>query len=268
MPARTRNVYVRPASAGLGSDVARFGTSWAPPLAAARSNAVSPSWVRRSTDRLTGSYADAGSTDWIASAPNSTLSVPPRCGLAAGSADTNRAPAPTPRPATGGPMGSGRATAPVCGSMRHTLPSPSCPTQTPPSPPASALGPWPTGTVPRTTAATGSTRDTVSSSAFATQTAPASTVTAAGPRPTLTASTILPVAGSSLSTSPSARLVTQIAPAPAAAATVVRTRPAAGSIRERVWSSRLTTHTEPSPTATPVGPLPTFVVWTTLLCRG
>src|SRR6266516_814848 len=45
MPLRSVNVYVLPPSVGLGTDVARSGTSFVPPVPLARLKPTRPSWV-------------------------------------------------------------------------------------------------------------------------------------------------------------------------------------------------------------------------------
>src|SRR6266508_183587 len=61
IPDRTRNVYVRPPSAGRGRAVARSGTSVAPSDQPTRLNPTSPSFVRATIGKTGGTYAVAGS---------------------------------------------------------------------------------------------------------------------------------------------------------------------------------------------------------------
>src|SRR5688572_10928154 len=95
-----------------------------------------------------------------------------------------------------------------------------------------------------------------------------------GAAPTLTGADAVPLDGSIRVTVPSRALATQTDPAPTATADgplptliVWTTRLVAALMRETDLASLLATQTAPKPTARPVGPSPTSTVCTTVRVR-
>src|SRR5919202_2852060 len=203
---------------------------------------------------------------------STTTSRPPRCPVPDACTATQTPPGVATSPFGRLPTPIAAVGFPVPGSILTTRRPNSALTQSPPSPKASAEGLPATGIALRTASVVGSTRTTVPSSSFAIQRAPSPYTIPAGPPPTEGLAVTVFVLGSTSTTRPVDSSVTHTAPAPMVIpppTAFVRIRlpttsPVAESIRETVRSSEFVTQTEPYPTATAVGPLPTWIFFTSV----